>query len=157
MYRKSVLEEVGGHNPEFIKSQDSDINYRIRQKGYKLLRNPKAIQTYYPRELRAGGKYGIKEFAKQIFWYGFAKAFFLKKHPRAIKEQLRTLAPLVLLLGFPIWLSIYLVLTSVFAFQVLWRTGNLAIGLTSYIMFYVEHLSYGAGYLYALLGGKFNV
>jgi len=49
IYRKNILERVGKFNRNLARSQDMDINMRIRQIGGKLLLIPKIAIAYYPK------------------------------------------------------------------------------------------------------------
>ena len=54
-------------------SEDSDLNYRIREKGGTILCDPSIIVEHYPRE-------NLGSFLKLCFNYGRGRALFCKKH-----------------------------------------------------------------------------
>lgn len=53
MYRKKVLQEVGGFNEELFPSEDVELDLKIRRRGYKLLYNPAATVAHYRPETYA--------------------------------------------------------------------------------------------------------
>ena len=73
MYRKKVLEEVGGFNHDLITVDDEELDYRIRKKGYKILFTPKAIVYHYRRR-------DWKSFAKMSYNYGVGRMQAIKLH-----------------------------------------------------------------------------
>ncbi|MEM7184688.1 MAG: glycosyltransferase [Spirochaetota bacterium] len=69
LVRRKILEEVGGFDANLIAGEDPDLSYRIRQKGYRILRskdtmtfhdiNMRKFSQYYKRAYRTG--YGYAE------------------------------------------------------------------------------------------------
>ena len=52
-YRTAVFEEVGGFDESLWPGEDVDLDHRIQQKGYTLIRNPKALVRHYrPQSLK---------------------------------------------------------------------------------------------------------
>ncbi|ARQ72439.1 glycosyltransferase family 2 protein [Streptomyces marincola] len=57
VFRREVLEQQGGYNEEFIRAQDWELNYRIRQAGGLIWFSPELLVSYRPRpSMRALGK-----------------------------------------------------------------------------------------------------
>ncbi len=54
-------------------SEDSDLNFRIRQMGGEIVLDPSIIAWHYPRE-------SLNKFFRLCFNYGFGRALFLIKH-----------------------------------------------------------------------------
>ncbi|MEM0203265.1 MAG: glycosyltransferase [Archaeoglobaceae archaeon] len=73
MYRKKVLEEVGGFNHRLITVDDEELDYRIRKRGYKILFTPKAVVYHYRRR-------SWKSFAKMAYTYGIGRMQAIKLH-----------------------------------------------------------------------------
>jgi len=86
---------------KFSISEDAEINWRIRQAGYKIFFSPEIKSYYYPRK-------SILKFIKQIFRYGILRVNVVKKHLDAIK--LFHLIPPIFVIA--IFLMIILVLTG---------------------------------------------
>ncbi len=62
-FRKSVLEEVDGFDPDFWPGEELVTSYRTQKKGYRLIFLPKAYVYHYPRT-------SLVRFWRQIFGYG---------------------------------------------------------------------------------------
>lgn len=91
LYKKKTLYDIKKnncfYNPYFVKGQDAEMNIRIIKKGYKILRNPKAITYYYKRS-------NIKGFWNQMKNAGFWRLKILKEHPETMKNSLGFFVPL---------------------------------------------------------------
>lgn len=87
-FRKKVLEEVGGFDPIFkAVGDDADINFRIRQKGYKLItvasvtvkhRTPTNFKSFKQKKISRGkGEYlfAYKYGQKHIFFRSLIALF----------------------------------------------------------------------------------
>lgn len=48
-FRREVLEELGGFDEQFVRAQDWELNYRIRQAGHTIWFTPHLAVTYRPR------------------------------------------------------------------------------------------------------------
>jgi len=77
-YKRELFEEIGFFEDKFSISEDAEINWRIRQAGYKIFFSPKIKSYYYPRK-------SILKFIKQIFRYGILRVNVVKKHFDAIR------------------------------------------------------------------------
>jgi len=77
-YKKELFEEIGYFEENFTISEDAEINWRIRNAGYKIFYSPKIKTYYYPRS-------SIKKFIKQMFRYGILRVNVLKKHFNSLK------------------------------------------------------------------------
>ncbi|MEM3872699.1 MAG: glycosyltransferase [Nitrososphaeria archaeon] len=72
VFRKRVLEEVGGFDPYFnLAKEDSDVSFRVRKAGYTL-----SYIENYVRHLETG-----KRFWEVNFRYGRSYIHISKKHP----------------------------------------------------------------------------
>jgi GT2 family glycosyltransferase len=73
MYRKSILERVGGFNPKLVTCDDEDLDYRIRKLGYKILYTPYAKVLHYRRPT-------WRKFMKMAYNYGLGRMQIIKLH-----------------------------------------------------------------------------
>ena len=48
-YRRTVFEEVGGYNENLWRTEDNEMNYRIRAAGYRLCFEPEIISYQHTR------------------------------------------------------------------------------------------------------------
>jgi len=93
-FRREVIEEVGGYDEHYLRGEDWEMNYRIRQAGGLVWFQPQLRVTYRPRST-------IGEIASQYFMYGRWRRAVAWRHAGTI--SLRYLAPpatvIALLLG----------------------------------------------------------
>jgi len=73
MYRKSVLEEVGGFDYSLVTVDDEELDYRIRRRGYKILYTPDAKVNHYRRPT-------WRKFVNMAYNYGVGRAQAVKLH-----------------------------------------------------------------------------
>lgn len=84
VFNRSAIDRVGGYDETFIRAQDWEMNYRIRQTGGKVWFDPRLEVTYRPRS-------SIKALAKQYFEYGRWRREVARTYPET--KSLRYLAP----------------------------------------------------------------
>ncbi|WP_157538232.1 glycosyltransferase family 2 protein [Kitasatospora azatica] len=90
VFRREVLEKLGGYNEEFIRAQDWELNYRIRQDGGLIWFTPQLKVTYRPRP-------SVRALAKQYKDYGRWRRVVTRYHRGSV--NLRYLAPPAALLA----------------------------------------------------------
>lgn len=73
MYRRRVLEDVGGFNEELWPGEDVELDLHIRRRGYRLIYNPAACVAHY----RPGTYHG---FARMLYRYGRAQGYLVRKY-----------------------------------------------------------------------------
>jgi glycosyltransferase involved in cell wall biosynthesis len=73
IYRKPVLEEIGGFDPELWPGEDVDLDFRITRKGYKLTYNPQAVVAHYRPSDLAG-------FRRMMFRYGRCQGILTRRY-----------------------------------------------------------------------------
>ncbi len=83
VFRREVLERQGGYNEEFIRAQDWELNFRIREAGGLIWFSPELKVSYRPRP-------NVKELAKQYRNYGRWRHVVARYHQGSI--NLRYLA-----------------------------------------------------------------
>ncbi|MFE3775026.1 glycosyltransferase family 2 protein [Streptomyces sp. NPDC059122] len=84
VFRREVLEQQGGYNEEFIRAQDWELNFRIREAGGQIWFSPELKVQYRPRP-------SIKALATQYKNYGKWRHVVARYHSGSI--NLRYLAP----------------------------------------------------------------
>ncbi|MFE9422315.1 glycosyltransferase family 2 protein [Kitasatospora sp. NPDC006697] len=84
VFRREVLERLGGYNEEFVRAQDWELNYRIRQEGGLIWFTPQLKVTYRPRP-------SVRALAKQYKDYGRWRRVVTRYHRGSV--NLRYLAP----------------------------------------------------------------
>jgi len=84
VFRREVLERQGGYNEEFIRAQDWELNYRIRQDGGLIWFTPELEVSYRPRPT-------VRKLARQYLEYGRWRRVVTRYHRGSV--NLRYLAP----------------------------------------------------------------
>jgi len=87
--RHAVI-DVGGFDERFVRAQDWELNYRLRENGGKIFFDPRLHVTYRPRS-------NFRKLAKQYYEYGRWRRVIARKYPETINY--RYLAPPLALLG----------------------------------------------------------
>ena len=87
--RQAVV-DAGGFDERFIRAQDWELNYRLRQNGGKIYFDPRLHVTYRPRP-------NLRRLAMQYFEYGRWRRVIARKYPETINY--RYLAPPLALIG----------------------------------------------------------
>ncbi|MFX4295212.1 glycosyltransferase family 2 protein [Streptomyces bohaiensis] len=84
VFRREVLERLGGYNTEFIRAQDWELNFRIRQDGGRIWFSPELLVSYRPRPT-------VRKLARQYHDYGRWRHVVARYHQGSINP--RYLAP----------------------------------------------------------------
>lgn len=72
-FKKSALLAVGLYNENFVRAQDWELNYRLRESGGLIWFDPKLSVTYRPRPT-------LKALARQYFEYGRWRHAIVRTH-----------------------------------------------------------------------------
>jgi succinoglycan biosynthesis protein ExoA len=83
-YRKTVFERVGLFNPNMVRHQDYEFNYRVRQAGGRMLLIPSLKAVYHVRS-------SLPALWRQYWQYGVWKGRFVRRFPQSLR--LRHLVP----------------------------------------------------------------
>jgi hypothetical protein len=89
-FLRAALNEIGGFDERFIRAQDWELNFRLRERGGKIFFDPRLEVTYRPRP-------NLAALAKQYFEYGRWRRVVARKHAGTINY--RYLAPPFALAG----------------------------------------------------------
>jgi glycosyltransferase involved in cell wall biosynthesis len=77
-FRRALWAELGGLDERLRANEDYEFNYRVRQRGLRVVLDPAIRCTYYARPTMDG-------VARQYGRYGWWKARMLVDHPAAIR------------------------------------------------------------------------
>lgn len=157
-FRRAALEDVGGYDEHFLRAQDWELNYRLRQAGHVVWFDPRLTVGYRPR----GSWKGL---AHQFYRSGRWRRQVMQRYPDT--ASLRYLAPPAAVAGSVVglvvgvagavagvpWLLTGLVLPVGYA--VLVAGGGLRVGrdlpraarLRLPAVLATMHFSWGAGFL----------
>jgi glycosyltransferase involved in cell wall biosynthesis len=148
-FRRQAVVDAGGFDERFVRAQDWELNYRLRQNGGKIYFDPRLHVTYRPRP-------NFRRLAQQYFEYGRWRRVIARKYPETINY--RYLAPPValvvtvisLLAGTFIDPSLYLPAATYFTFIVispLFISKDLAHYPVLVFILPTMHFSWGLGFL----------
>ncbi|MFN2448965.1 MAG: glycosyltransferase family 2 protein [Candidatus Baltobacteraceae bacterium] len=87
---RETVQAAGGWDERISFDEDSDMSYRLRERGGKLVVSPEIGVRYYVRR-------SLKSLWKQLYQYGYWRRVTQLKHPQSV--PLRVLAPVALLGG----------------------------------------------------------
>ncbi len=146
--RQAVV-DAGGFDERFIRAQDWELNYRLRQNGGAIYFDPRLHVTYRPRS-------NYRALAKQYFEYGRWRRVIARKYPETINY--RYLAPPLALIGSVLSLiagsifdpSLYLPVATYITFVALtplFISKNLAHYPALVFILPTMHFSWGLGFL----------
>lgn len=156
-WRRETLERIGLFDEEMVRDQDDELNYRLLDRGGRILLSPRIRSSYTVRG-------NPRALWRQYFQYGFWKVRVMQKHPRQIR--LRQLAPPALVAGLllsaaaawsrpaaaTIWGGIplaYAAANVVASLAARRRTGWAVVPVLS-LGYAVIHMAYGLGFLAGL-------
>ena len=146
--RQAVI-DAGGFDERFVRAQDWELNYRLRQNGGRIYFDPRLHVTYRPRS-------NYRALAKQYFEYGRWRRVIARKYPETINY--RYLAPPLALIGSALSLiggsiidpSLYLPVATYITFIALtplFISKNLAHYPALVFILPTMHFSWGLGFL----------
>ena len=155
-YEKKIFDKIGLFDPELVRNQDDELNFRLTKAGYQIYILHDISIKYYVRA-------DFGKLSRQYYQYGYWKVYVNKKH--GLITSIRQLFPALLikgtaigfLLGF-LWsgfavitagvLVVYLLCCVLFA--VMGSKSARQIAPVSFT-FLVLHFSYGYGYLWGIM------
>lgn len=89
-YRRRVFERIGLFNPNMVRHQDYEFNYRLRRSGGAMFLIPALKATYHVRP-------SLRSLWRQYWQYGVWKGRLVRNYPASLRP--RHLAPSLLVLG----------------------------------------------------------
>jgi succinoglycan biosynthesis protein ExoA len=145
VFRRNVLERVGGFDENFTRTQDYELNHRIISSGGTVWFDPLLRVEYRPRG-------SLRALARQYYDYGRAKRSFNRKHPgslrwRQLAAPILTVTVAAGLIG-AIWWRALLVIPATYLIGLL--VAGIASGRPSMrvsLALATMHLSWGIGFL----------
>jgi len=78
LYRKAVLDDLGGFDESLDRNSDYELNQRLRNAGHPLVFDPAIVTTYHPRST-------LPELARQFWDYGRWKAQVVRRDPTNLR------------------------------------------------------------------------
>jgi len=157
---RATFERFGGFDERFVRTQDSEFNYRTRAMGGRIVLCPAIRSTYYPRESWA-------KLRRQYYEYGYWKTRLMFKLGGKLLARhfvppalVVALAGSALLLLHPLTAPLAGVVPGLYALGVLaasallsWRARSPALLPHLVLVLPTLHLAWGLGFLVGLLVG----
>ncbi len=155
VFRREILEKLGGFNEKMLRGQDWELNLRIRESGEQVWFDPRLEVTYYPRS-------SLSKLARQFFDTGAWRAHLTKAH--ISRANLRYFAPPLLVLASIAGLVLYLTrvlgmagliplisyLVGVALISLTSRSLNMRAKLALLVALPTMHFSWGSGFIAGL-------
>lgn len=156
-YRKKVFDDIGGFNENLSRTEDNEIHYRMRKKGYKICFNPDIVSYQLTRNT-------LKKMIQQKFANGYwiGKTFWIC--PKCLENY--HFIPLIFILGIMLttilyafdyslignmmWSSYWLLAFTIMAVTFL-QNGFNAYYFLLPVIFFLLHIAYGIGTLKGML------
>lgn len=91
VYRKDVLEAIGGFDPALQFGEDEEVNHRLRLAGHRIVFEPSVRFHYLVRP-------SLRSLFRQYFNYGRARVAVVRKHPSFLRLKHVVPSGLVLVL-----------------------------------------------------------
>ncbi len=156
-YKREVFDKVGFFNEQLGRTEDNEINYRIREAGYKICYSPDIVSYQHTRN-------SLKAMLKQKYGNGYWVALTLKACPKCLSVY--HFVPFCFVLGI-IATSILAAFGFPFLAYLMWAMYWLAAVAMSVLsvkgvkktwcqlalpfLFFLLHVSYGIGSLVGMV------
>ena len=157
MYKKETLLLIDGFDESFGNiCEDTEINHRLHDAGYKFIFLKDSYVWHYMRD-------SLKKWAENMFTYGKGRVWVIKKHP--VHLQWMYLIPpafVILMLAVPlgIWHKLFLLPLNYFIIIILIsiyycvKAKKLKLFPLVSLIYMVSHFFYGFGEIYGLIKKK---
>ena len=165
-YKKNIFDELGGFDESFpiASGEDPELSYKVAEKGYKIIFNPKAI-VYHTHPA------SLKKYLRTKFFRAYYRPKLYSKHktkiikdsytPQSLKAQIVIfyLIVLSLIIGFYINI-VFLFAICLFVLHIILGANlfvlaykkDIEVALASPIILFLRSIVFGAG----LIWGKVN-
>lgn len=157
-FLRKTLQKINGFDEEFELCEDTNLSYKVREAGYKLLFINDIPVWHHRRDT-------VKRFAKQFFRYGMGRMRSMLTNRRYASKGAIALLSLSLFFPFFIWyfplyatfvFVFYLFLIFAIGFKAVLKTKEKRFFLLVPSLFIVEHFSYLFGLLYGVVKGRWR-
>lgn len=130
-FRKVIFDQIGLFDERLARSEDNELNYRIRKNGGKVLMAEDIYSIYYCRDSLSG-------LLKMAFENGKAVGLTSKLCPGAMSY--RHYVPLIFVMSL-----LFLFLTNIFSNYYLWRVGLILEGVSYLFLCFVFSIKNDSG------------
>jgi len=141
-YKREIFDRIGLFNEKLLRSQDLELNLRLKKSGGRILLFPDIIVSYYPQS-------SFLNFLKHNFADGVWSIYPLKFIKT--KFKLRHYIPLIFVLTLPLSIWPYMPLSLFFSLQVALREKDFRFFFLMPLAFACRHFGYGLGSIFGLV------
>lgn len=156
-YRREVFKRLGPFDEDLLRSQDSELTFRLLRAGGRVLLAPGVVAHYYTRE-------SLGKLWRMFFQYGYFKPLVARKVGAVMTARQLVPALFVATVGLAALLAPWaaaaralLVLAlgaygaaDLAAAAMIARRAGVPVGLAAGVVFPVVHLAFGLGYLFGV-------
>lgn len=158
-YKREMLVKVGGYNEKLTRSQDMELNMRLKKIGAKTLLAPDIIGSYYPKStFNSFFKHNISDGIWAIYPLKFGAPIFSVRHlaPLAFILVLVITAILGGFFKIFLWLLIlelvvYFGTSKIISIKIAKKEKRLVLIVPLMASFFARHFGYGIGSLIGLI------
>lgn len=158
-YQKEVFDKIGLFNENLIRSQDMELNLRLKRAGGKILLAPDIISYYYPKSnLKDFFLHNFKDAIWPTYQLKFTKKLYCLRH---YLPPLFLLALVVFAIGIIFWfpfivfflslIGIYFLLAFYFSFKIVLLKKEWRYLFLLPLAFACRHFGHGLGSLFGIL------
>lgn len=158
-YKREVFEKIGLFNEALIRSQDLELNLRLKKAGGKILLVPEITVFYYPKsKLTDFLKHEFRDGAWSIYPLRFSRTPFRLRHYLPLFFAIGLIGGAVLSAFFPcfLWLflaviTVYLLISLLVSFLIAKKEKEWRYFFLLPVVFFSRHFAYGLGSFFALI------
>ena len=136
-YKREVFDRVGFYDERMEKTEDLDLNLKLRKVGGKIMLFPDIKALYYP------SSDNLKDFFVHNVTDGIWTTYPLKFG--FVSGSLRHYIPLIFVLTLPISIWLYIPISLFFSLQIAILKRDIRLFLVMPFAFGVRHIGYGLG------------
>ena len=152
-YKKEIFEKIGPYNENLKRSQDLELNLRLKKAGGKILLAPDIIGYYYPKTtIPSFFKHNIADGIWTIYPLKFGAPFFKLRHLIPLLFVGGLLISAIISIFFKLFIfvflgafGLYLATSLFFSFSIAIKEKNLALLPFIVLAFGARHFGYGIG------------
>src|SRR3989344_8454391 len=141
-YRREVFDKVGLFNENLVRSQDMELNLRLKKAGGKTMLTPDIVSYYYPKD-------NLKDFFTHNFQDGIWAIYPLKFTKTPLR--FRHYVPLLFVLTLPLSVWPYIPASLFFSAKIALREKDWRLFFALPLAFPARHFGYGLGSILGLI------
>ena len=142
-YKREVFENIGLYDERMAKTEDLELNLRLRAAGGKIMLFPDIKALYYP------SSDNLKSFFKHNFDDGIWTTYPLKFG--FVSGSWRHYIPLIFVVTLPLSIWPYIPVSLFFSFKIAMIENNIALLFAMPLAFAARHIGYGLGSLVGIV------